>query len=145
MDPDVVRRVRWPGVALALFGVTVMLANAVGLGWLLYRVVLPVVTSVMDGADLGLILPGMWSQAPVLLSSVFALVGGLLTTIGGARLASGRSPALVYVGAIVAMLPCTAGFAPLIPVPCCCVGFPLGAWAIMVLQDAGVRRAMGRV
>lgn len=144
MDEEVARRVRPPGILLALVGALVMLSNLFGLAWLGWFVVLPVATDLAASGDVALELPRLVSQAPFLASSALALGGGLLMLIGGVRLSSARSPAIIYLGATAAMLPCSSGFAPVLPIPCCCIGFPLGAWAVLVLQDPAVRAAMVR-
>ena len=66
--------------------------------------------------------------------SLFSMLWSVVMILAGLRLRSGRSAALVYVGAVMAMLPCCAGY-------CCCFGLPLGIWAIVTMQDEQVKVA----
>ena len=56
------------------------------------------------------------------------------TAFAGMKLRSLQSPGIVYAGSILAAIPCCAG-------GCCCLGLPVGIWAIVVMQDEEVKAA----
>lgn len=63
--------------------------------------------------------------------SALTLVTSFLTLFGGIRLISLRSYGLVLTGVILGMVPCFSG--------CCCVGLPIGIWALVVLLKPEVK------
>ena len=64
--------------------------------------------------------------------SVLGLTLDTLILIGGLRMNSLRGRTLAMVGAICAIIPANS---------CCCVGMPIGIWALMVLTNADVKAA----
>lgn len=61
----------------------------------------------------------------------FAVYGPVL--IGGRKLQNGCGGTLVYVGAVMGMLPCSIAFL---------VGLPVGIWAMNVLSKPGIEEAL---
>jgi hypothetical protein len=66
----------------------------------------------------------------VLGSLVGILVGGLIL-FGAMKMRALQSWGLSLAAAIVAMIPCIS--------PCCCLGLPIGIWALVVLLDDNVK------
>jgi hypothetical protein len=73
-------------------------------------------------------------------SVVQGLIGGILQVIcsipilmGGMAMRQLKGYVLSIVGAVLALIPCTN--------TCCCAGFPLGIWAIIVLANSDVKTA----
>jgi hypothetical protein len=62
---------------------------------------------------------------------LFALIVSAVIILGGIRMNNLRSWGLSLASAILAMVPCAS--------PCCCLGLPLGIWALVVLADEGNR------
>ena len=65
--------------------------------------------------------------------SVVAIAVGLFIAYAGMQMRQLRNYTLSIIGAIVAMIPCLS--------PCCCLGLPVGIWALVVLFKPGVRDA----
>ncbi|QDV22807.1 hypothetical protein [Aureliella helgolandensis] len=83
-----------------------------------------VVQMIKDSNNLG--------QGP--LGLIFNLVGlafGGIVVFGSIKMLQQRSHTLAVAGAVVAMLPVGS---------CCCVGLPLGIWALVILLDQSVRQ-----
>lgn len=127
MNEYVESKVGLPGLLLALFGFLVGLLNLI---WFGYTVVM-LGLALSQGADPAVVLVNSGTS---LVLQVFAMMAGLLQIVAGLRLRSARSPMLVYAGALSAMLPCCSG-------GCCCVGFAIGAWALVAVQDDQVKAA----
>jgi hypothetical protein len=66
-------------------------------------------------------------------SSLLALLTSVLIVYGGLRMKALQSYALAVTAAILAMLPCNC--------PCCCLGLPVGIWALVVLLKPEVKAA----
>ncbi len=65
---------------------------------------------------------------PLYLFSTFA---GLMTILGGVKFRSLGSKGLVIFASLLSMTPFTSG--------CCCIGLPIGIWAIIALNNQVVR------
>lgn len=65
--------------------------------------------------------------------NVLAMIVGALVVIAGARMIQMRGYGLAMTASIVALIPCLS--------PCCCLGIPFGAWALIVLLDKDVKAA----
>ena len=65
---------------------------------------------------------------PLYLFSTFA---GLMTILGGVKFINLGSKGLVLFAAFLSMTPFTSG--------CCCIGLPIGIWAIIALNNQVVR------
>ena len=63
--------------------------------------------------------------------SALTLATSVVTLFGGIRLMALRSYGLVLAGVILGMVPCFSG--------CCCVGLPIGIWALVVLMKPEVK------
>ena len=66
-----------------------------------------------------------------LVLSVVGLAVGLFIAYAGMQMRQLRNYTLSMIGAIVAMSPCIS--------PCCCLGLPVGIWALVVLLKRGGR------
>lgn len=64
---------------------------------------------------------------------VVGVLVGALTIAGGVAMLRLRSWGFALTGAILAALPCMSG--------CCCIGLPIGIWALIVLLDKDVKTA----
>ena len=128
IDPR--EQVQWPALLLVVVGAVGILLQ---LGVILFNVL-----GTGLGASLGQ--KGPEEVANMLFSGVvgivFATVGllvGIFIVYGGLQMRSLRSYALSVATAVVAMVPCVS--------PCCCLGLPVGIWALVVLLKPGVRDA----
>jgi uncharacterized membrane protein YhaH (DUF805 family) len=65
--------------------------------------------------------------------AVVAIGVGAFVAYAGMQMRQLRNYTLSMIGAIVAMIPCIS--------PCCCLGLPVGIWALVVLFKPGVRDA----
>ena len=69
-------------------------------------------------------------------ATVIGVVMDVLVLLGGLRMKQLRSYGLAMAGAICALIPCNS---------CCCLGFPAGLWAIIVLSNADVKAGFAAV
>ncbi|TNE84422.1 MAG: hypothetical protein EP330_29865 [Deltaproteobacteria bacterium] len=129
-------KVNMPGIALIVLGAVTIL---VSLGRLVLSL-LSLIPQLIETLDYGtdaliafLIGAGLSVVVQVINSGISIIVGGLVA-FGGVKLRSLQSPALVYAGSVLAMIPCCSG-------PCCCLGLPIGIWAIVTMQDEEVKAA----
>lgn len=74
---------------------------------------------------------GLYAQGWTVMALFANLFFVLLQLVCGLRLRAVRSLTLVRVLAVAGMLPCFA--------PCCLTGFPVGAWALLVLRSPRAR------
>lgn len=68
-------------------------------------------------------------------SAIFSALGltlDVMILVGGLRMHSLRGRTLATVGAICAVIPANS---------CCCIGIPIGIWALVVLFDPNVKAA----
>jgi len=64
---------------------------------------------------------------------LFGMALCVLVFFGGMKMMNMQSWGLALAASIVALIPCTS--------PCCCLGLPIGIWAIIVLMDSAVKDA----
>jgi len=128
VDPR--EQVQWPAMLLVAVGalgillqLMLLLFNVLGTGL---------------GASVGQRGPG--EIANLLFSGVvgivFATIGllvGAFIVYGGLQMRNLHGHTLSIVTAVIAMLPCIS--------PCCCLGLPVGIWALVVLLKPGVKDA----
>jgi hypothetical protein len=69
--------------------------------------------------------------------SILGLAGGFIIVIGGMKMRSVSSWGWALAGALMAAIPLTN--------TCCCLGLPIGVWAILALFGQDVRLAFSRV
>jgi hypothetical protein len=67
------------------------------------------------------------------IGSAIAAVCAVVITLGGARMRNATGRGLAMTGSILSMIPCTSS--------CCCVGLPVGIWALVVLSNPDVKAA----
>lgn len=75
----------------------------------------------------------MMSGGLGVLATVVALAIGGLIIYGAMKMMSLENYGLAMAASIVAMVPCLS--------PCCCLGLPVGIWALVVLSNAEVKAA----
>jgi hypothetical protein len=75
----------------------------------------------------------MMSGGIGILATVLSLAIGGLIIFGATKMMNLQSYGLAMASSIVAMVPCLS--------PCCCLGIPVGIWAIVVLNNAEVKAA----
>jgi hypothetical protein len=74
-------------------------------------------------------------QPTALISYIVNILCAALVLIGGIKMLQLSGPGLPTISAILAMIPCTVSC-------CCCLGLPVGIWALVVLYRPDVRAAM---
>jgi hypothetical protein len=82
----------------------------------------PALRSVMGGA-----------QGVGIIGNIFMLLAGGLQIFGGVKMMQLRSFGLAMAASIVALIPCWGS--------CCCIGIPVGIWALIVLNKPEVKTA----
>ena len=106
--------------------------------WNLIALPLNLVTSVLPLLQDGDIVAALMSSALSLVTGIlFPLIWmafGAVIAYGGNCLRSGQNAPVVYAASIMAMIPCCSGV-------CCCLGIPIGIWAIVTMQDEQVAAA----
>lgn len=133
MNDYVRSKVGPPGIALVVLGLASILANV---AFLLISMVgyadslVALVSGDLDSSYTTTII-GMLVRN--LLSLAVSCFASLVVAFAGLRLRGARSSGVVYVGSVLAMLPCVG--------PCCCLGLPIGIWAIVTMQDEQVKAA----
>lgn len=131
-------RVKLPAISLIVVGIIGVL---LGLHEILEG------TGLVDADPLQKLLGGQnlpkWLKQSMVASSVTSLIADavvLLTSgfviFGATRMLKLQSFGLVMASAIVAMVPCLG--------PCCCIGAPVGLWALLVLNKPEVKAAFQR-
>ena len=134
MNEYVESKVGPPGIALAIFGLLCLLFNLAVVALQGMGAVRSILVLVEGGAGADQWIAWFLSAGIYLTMSLFSMLWSVVMILAGLRLRAGRSAALVYVGAVMAMLPCCALY-------CCCFGLPLGIWAIVTMQDEQVKVA----
>lgn len=66
-------------------------------------------------------------------TSILELIFGGVTFFGGLKMKNLESYGLAMAGSIVALIPCIGS--------CCCLGIPVGIWALIVLNKPEVKSA----
>jgi hypothetical protein len=127
---DAMGRVNGPGIALIVtgaLGIALQLANLVALiadPQMLQRLAGGNNPNVQFQGIPNAVAIGMYS---------FSLLLGVLIIYGGIKMRNLENYSLAMASPIIAMIPCIS--------PCCCVGLPIGIWALVVLFDANVKAA----
>jgi hypothetical protein len=137
---DVENLVRWPGACLAAAGLLQIFTSIGSLAisaWVdVDEVVRQYLESVAPGSSSDVDFGGSldWSSPLNLaLNTVFFVLHGLIVW-GGVSMMMQRRWGLSMAAAVLAIFPCTS--------PCCCLGLPLGIWAVVVLTRPEVKAAM---
>ncbi len=136
MNEYVQSKVGPPGIALMVLGIVSVLANLGTATVVILTSVTQIIDMVNSGAPVETWIAWFTSSGYQMVMMLIAGVISVLVIVAGARLRSARSPALVYLGSILAMLPCCG-----VGVPCCCFGLPIGIWALVTMQDEQVKAA----
>ena len=134
---DVENLVRWPGAFLAatalleiLFSIGLTLSMALSdLDELVNRIL----EEVAPGSDVDI--GSIELMTPLNLGfELVSLALALVIVAGGISMMNRRRWGLCMTAAILAIFPCTS--------PCCCLGLPVGVWALVVLLRPEVKAAM---
>lgn len=123
--------------AIALMAVAIL-----GIGWQVVWMILNLVGSGMSMlGNMSSDLPA--EMAPEFLSLMsggvgilFSLIGigiGVVILLAALKMKKLQSWAFALIGSIIAMIPCLS--------PCCCIGLPVGIWALIVLLNKDVKSA----
>jgi hypothetical protein len=75
----------------------------------------------------------MMSGGIGILTGIIAIICGVVVLLGAMKMKNLQSWAFSLVAAILAAVPCLS--------PCCCIGLPVGIWAIVVLVNKDVKAA----
>ena len=127
MNEYVESKVGLPGAALMVIG---GLTVASSLVFILFILGSQVLHWTAGGAALkNLVLPIGQSVGLMVM-----VVMGAVIAYGGNCLRNGQNAPAVYAASIMAMIPCCSG-------ACCCLGIPIGIWAIVTMQDEQVAAA----
>jgi len=132
---DIQSKLNGPGIAL-------MVTAAIGFLFQLKSILVPVDTEQLidiiesmnldvDPDQISRIVEGMGAG-----NMLFVGLGLILTALvfyGGMKMRKMENWGLALAASIIALFPCTS--------PCCCLGLPLGIWALVVLLDSSVKDA----
>lgn len=134
MNEYVQSKVAPPGIALAVFGLLSVFLNLISALIVLatsMATIMALLGGEADGAAWGQFFATTGWQV---IMSLLSFATSFIVTFAGLRLRNARSAGVVYVGALMAMMPCCVGY-------CCCFGIPIGIWAIVTMQDEQVKAA----
>src|SRR5687768_8267135 len=127
IDPR--QQVQTPGLLLTIVGIVgavlqvlSLVLNMVGVG-----------VGAIGASEMPEFVGQMMSGVIGIVFSAIAIAVGLFIAYAGMQMRQLRNYTLSMIGAIVAMIPCLS--------PCCCLGLPVGIWALVVLFKPGVRDA----
>ena len=127
IDPR--QQVQTPGLLLTIVGIVgavlqavSILLNLVGVG-----------VGAVGASEMPEFVGQMLSGVIGIVFSAIAIGVGVFVAYAGMQMRQLRNYTLSMIGAIVAMIPCLS--------PCCCLGLPVGIWALVVLFKPGVRDA----
>lgn len=119
------RRLRPPAFVLLCVGVLNILFWVIGISLALLGIhIIPVPAGVDPSNPL--------QSWPIVLTIIGAVIGGAVSIWAAMSAFNLRSWGLVVVGSFMAMLPLA---------PACCLGFPLGAWLLFVLNAPEVKQS----
>jgi hypothetical protein len=85
------------------------------------------------GGDTSDAVANMMSGTLGVVSSIMGILIGGLIFFGAMKMRQLNNWGLALAAAILAMIPCLS--------PCCCIGLPIGIWALVVLLDDNVKRS----
>jgi len=124
-----------PGIALLVVGILGLIGNLLGAILQLVGSMGSIISAISNGYGMEFWGPFIGSTGWSIAMTVVGFFVSFIVLFAGLRMRSLRSPGLVYAGSIMAALPCCVGL------PCCCLGLPVGVWAIMTMQDEQVKAA----
>jgi hypothetical protein len=136
MDEEVAGKVNGPGIALMVVGALSLLGNVANLIWQGITAVPALIAGAGNGAEFWL--PFITGQGISLVQALVGFITAFLIIYGGSCLRQTKSAGMVYVGSVLAIVPCCSG--------CCCIfGLPVGIWVIMTMQDDQVKDAFAEL
>ena len=75
----------------------------------------------------------MFGSGMIIVLTAIGVAFSILVLFAGMKMMKLQSYGLSMAGSIVAMVPCLS--------PCCCIGLPIGIWALIVLMKPEVKQA----
>lgn len=124
-------------IATAAIGAVIGLLNLTRFGLTALLLDFYEKNKVLPAEQLAAMRDSMTGLTPInLLSTAFAFAMSVLVVVGALKLKRLESRGLAMTSAIVALVPCLSPF--------CCVGLPVGIWALMAMNKPDVRAAFGQ-
>jgi hypothetical protein len=119
------------GVLGILFGLLGLLNNLFGLGLAKQleqmkeqgQEVPPWATALMGGG----------AGALAIVGNLIGIAGAAFIVYAGLQMQKHKNHTLCMVASVIAMVPCIS--------PCCCIGIPIGIWALIVLNKPDVKQS----
>jgi hypothetical protein len=132
----VLSEVSGPGVGLIVVGALGIVYGAIGIVGVMFQSALAGLNGMNNmnfpGQNPELLRFVQMSQGVFgLVFAVIHLALGGLVIYGGIKMKSLENYSLCMIASIIAIIPCIS--------PCCCVGIPLGIWAVVVLNKPEVK------
>ncbi len=124
------QRVQGPAIGLMITGIIGLLSV---IGFLVLRLVNPGATHLegFQNAEAERLIE-LSSGALGLASNLIGIAIGVVILVGAIKMKNLSNHGFAMAAAILAMIPCT---------PCCCLGLPIGIWALIVLMKPEVKAA----
>ncbi len=133
MNEYVQSKVGLPGLALAILGMAAIVLNLLG-GIVTLVTSMGTILALLDSGDSTSWIAFATNTGWTFVMTLLSFATSFLVAFAGLRLRNARSSGVVYAGAIMAMNPCCFSY-------CCCIGLPIGIWAIVAMQDEQVKAA----
>ncbi len=144
---DAINRLNGPSIAVISMGVLSALYSIFTIGTGLLGMAMGTSSEPVDIGELGDVLSGQEQQMAEQIQQIMAASSGplgivtsfmmLMTSLviiaGGVKMRTAEMYSLCVVAAALCMIPCTSC--------CCCLGLPIGIWALVVLLDQNVKAA----
>ncbi len=125
------QRVQGPAIAMIALGIVCLCTGALGLiSHSFGMAVMPL--EIPDNPELERLME-FFAGGVGVAAYLIELVLSALILLGGLRMLHLKNYGLCVAAAIIALVPCTS--------PCCCLGLPIGIWALVVLTKAEVKTA----
>ena len=124
---------------VTLPAIGLMVSSGLGIAYAIFNILMNLFSTgvgavgALGNNDVGSGLISVFSGVFGIVFAAITILSGAVTIFGAVKMKGLSSYNLAMVGAILAMVPCVS--------PCCCLGLPLGIWAIVVLMDPEVKKA----
>jgi len=129
---DAANEVTGPAIGLIVTAVLGFVGNILGIVYNMVFAASMAATSRSGNPEIDRIM-SMFTGTIGMVSGVVAIAVSVLVLIGAIKMKSLQSRAWAMTAAILAIVPCIS--------PCCCVGVPVGIWALVVLSKDEVKAA----
>lgn len=134
MNEYVQSKVGPPGIALAVVGMISIFLNLIFAVLTLLSSMNTIMGLLGGDADSSAWTSFVATTGWQVMLYILSFGSSFFVAFAGMRLRNARSAGVVYLGSILAMIPCCFGY-------CCCIGLPVGIWAIVTMQDEQVKAA----